>query len=123
MQKEFPVTSFLQMANIIDFKGGFEDLKAAVNKASGLVVVDFYAPWCPGCRRLGQLLPGIAGGHEDVQFLKVDVDENAELKTHYGITSIPVVKFVKGAGGDIQELATVQGANIPEIKSKIDQLK
>ena len=109
------------MANLIDFKGDFADLKSTVEKAPGLVLVDFYAPWCPGCRRLGQLLPGIASANEGVTFLKVDIEENPELKAHYGITSIPVVKYYKGNIGS--ELATVQGAQIPDIKAKIEQFK
>ncbi|OHT15530.1 Thioredoxin [Tritrichomonas foetus] len=111
------------MSNIIDFTGGLSDLTKAVSEAGHLVLADFYAPWCPGCRRLGQLLPGIANDNQDVTFLKVDIEQNEELKDHFGVTSIPVVKFLKVDGGNLKELAHVQGPNVAEIKKQISENK
>lgn len=111
------------MANIEDFNGNLQELTAKVQGAGHLVLADFYAPWCPGCRRLGQLLPGIASANEDVTFLKVDIEKNEELKDHFGIASIPVVKFFKVEGGELKDLDTVNGPNVAEIKNKITSHK
>jgi hypothetical protein len=57
-----------------------------------------------------------------VTFLTVDVDQNRELQTHYQINSIPHLKFFRGsADGSVQELASVIGADIPQIKAKLAQ--
>ena len=109
-------------ANLISFSGNFENLIQQVTSSQGLVVVDFYADWCPPCRRLRDALPQIAREHPKVTFLKVDIDESRDLANHYGVSSIPNLKFFKaGQGNQMQELGSVTGADIPQIKSKIQQ--
>jgi thioredoxin 1 len=111
-----------QPANLKHFSGSFKDLSAAISSSSGLVVVDFFATWCPPCRRLGELIPTIAAENPKVLFLKIDIDESKDLATHYQVTSIPHVKFLRGSGdGQVQELSSVVGADVPQIKSKIAQ--
>jgi thioredoxin 1 len=109
-------------ANIEPFTGNFGDLTNTVLGKTGLVVVDFWATWCPPCRRLGELLPQIASENPNVSFLKVDIDQARDLATHYGVTSIPHIKFLKaGPDGQVQELGSVVGVDIPQIKAKIAQ--
>ena len=107
------------MSNLQDFSGSLADLTNKVKSEGHLVLADFYATWCPGCRRLGQLLPGIASEFPGVTILKCDIEQNEELKDHYGITSIPVVKFLKVQDGNLSELDSVQGPNMTEIRAKI----
>jgi thioredoxin 1 len=109
--------------NLSQFTGDLAALTAQVKEATGLVVVDFYASWCPSCRRLSQLLPGIANDFSHVQFLKADIDEVKELATGYGITSIPHVKYLKaGEAGELVELATTTGPNGGVIREKLGEL-
>lgn len=100
-----------------------EGLNQEIAKYPGLVVVEMGAPWCPSCRRLAQLLPNIASEFGDVQFIKTDVDVSPEIRSHYGITSIPVTKWFKNVDGEVKELDTLQGCKPPEIKQKIAQYK
>lgn len=111
------------MSNIEDFEGNLQQLTAKVEGAGHLVLADFYAPWCPGCKRLGQLLPNVANANPDITFLKVDIEKNEELKDHFQIASIPVVKFFKVEGGELKDLDTVNGPNVAEIKNKITSHK
>jgi thioredoxin 1 len=108
--------------NLKHFTGSFKDLSAEITASGGLVVVDFFATWCPPCRRLGEIIPSLATESPKVRFLKVDIDESKDLASHYQVTSIPHVKFLRGSGdGQIQELASVVGADVAQIKSKIAQ--
>lgn len=63
-----------------------------VLQAEGLVLVDFWAAWCPPCRRLAPTLDALAAAYEgQVSVLKVNVDESPEISSRYGIQSIPTL--------------------------------
>jgi|SRR5579872_1738643 thioredoxin 1 len=67
----------------------------------GIVVVDFYADWCPPCRQLGSTIEQIAPEFQNVTFLKINVDEFKELSA--SIRSIPVLAFYKN-GKEVQRV-------------------
>ena len=59
------------------------------------VVVDFHAPWCGPCRRLGPTLEKLAGAFESqIKFVKVNTDENPQLAQQFQITSLPTLLFM-----------------------------
>jgi thioredoxin 1 len=67
----------------------FED---EVLKASGPVIVDFWAPWCGPCRTVGPIVEDLAGTHADkVSVGKLNVDENQATAAKFGIMSIPTI--------------------------------
>lgn len=72
----------LVYANASDFKDKI---------ASGRCVVDFYADWCAPCRMIGPVLEQIARENDDINIVKVNVDENQQLAVEYGIRGIPAL--------------------------------
>ena len=55
------------------------------------ILVDFYADWCGPCKMLGQVLETI----EEIDILKVNVDEFPELAQKYGVMSIPTLIYME----------------------------
>jgi thioredoxin 1 len=58
-----------------------------------LVAADFWAPWCPYCMRLKPIFESIASRFPEIRFVKINVEEQQELASRYGIRGIPVIKF------------------------------
>ena len=60
------------------------------------VVCDFYANWCGPCKMLAPVMDKVSAEFADkAVFVKVDIDQNAELAVRYGIMSIPLVAVFK----------------------------
>ena len=87
----------------------------AVLKASGPVVVDFWAEWCGPCRMIGPALEEISNSLDGkVKILKLNVDENPATAAKYGVMSIPTLMLFKDG-----QLASRQVGAAP--KAKLEQ--
>ncbi len=89
--------------------------EAEVLKATGPVVVDFWAEWCGPCRMIAPALEEIQGAMGDkVKIVKLNVDENPGVASKYGIMSIPTLMIFKNG-----ELTDRQVGAAP--KQKLEQ--
>ena len=77
---------------VIDLNGSNYD----ETTASGVVLVDFWAPWCGPCKMQTPILEKVAAevGSKAV-ISKVNVDENPDLAAKFGIRSIPTLILLK----------------------------
>jgi thioredoxin 1 len=91
------------------------NFEAEVIQSSEPVVVDFWAEWCGPCRMIAPALEEIAGSLEGkVKIVKLNVDENPNTASKYGIMSIPTLMLFKNG-----ELASRQVGAAP--KQKLEQ--
>ncbi len=72
------------------------NFKTDVLESNKLSVIDFWAEWCGPCRAIGPVIEELAKDYAGtVNIGKVNVDNNPQISTTYGITSIPAILFVK----------------------------
>lgn len=82
------------MSNAIDITDAtFEN---EVLKNESITVVDFWAPWCGPCRKMGPVLDEIAGEFDGkIKVAKINTDENLKIAKEYQISGLPSIVIFK----------------------------
>ena len=84
---------------------------------SGVVVVDFFATWCGPCKMLSPVIDELSGELENVNFVKVDIDQSMDLAQKFKIVSVPTLKVFKNG----EEVDTLMGFMPKEVlKAKVE---
>lgn len=89
-----------------------QDFDKEVLKSSVPVLVDFWAEWCGPCRQLSPVIDEIAKEMDGkVKVVKVNIDQNPEAPTQYGVRGIPTLMLFKDG-----QLASTKVGALPKQK-------
>ena len=95
-----------------------ENFEKEVLQSKLATLVDFWAEWCGPCRMVGPIIEELAGEYiGKAKICKVNVDENPNTASKYGIRSIPSLLIFKN-GSVVDQIVGAQPKD--NIKAKLD---
>ncbi len=83
-------------------------------------IIDFYATWCGPCKMMAPMVESLAGKYAGkIDFYKVDIDQEPELASVFGIRSIPTFLFIPLKGNPTMQMGAMQKEDFEEIIGKM----
>lgn len=97
------------MMAVVDIVFTDQNFDNEAMKSDVPVVVDFWAPWCAPCRVVSPIIEELAKDYQGkVKVGKLNVDDNPNTASQYGIMSIPTISIFKG-GKPVKMMIGAQG--------------
>ena len=88
-------------------------IDSEVKEANVPILVDFWAEWCGPCKQISPILSELAEDYkEKLLIAKVNIDENPEVPSNYGIMSIPTLILFKNGKSVSSQIGLVEKSSL-----------
>ena len=91
-----------------------DSFETEVLKADSPVLVDYWAEWCGPCKMIAPILDEVSRDYADkLNVAKVNVDENQEIATKYGIRGIPTLMLFRNGAVVATKVGALSKSQLP----------
>lgn len=88
----------------------------------GIVFIDFWAGWCVPCQRFAPIFEKASEAHPEITFAKVDTEDQQQLATQYGVTSIPTIVAYRDGVPVFSQPGALRESDLSDLIGQVEKL-